>query len=69
MLQPLYPQGKDLSTHWLGGWVDCRARLDVVMKKKILVCQESNPSRPAHGLHQLILFNIDIAECARFHCI
>jgi hypothetical protein len=31
-------------THWIGGWVDPRAVLDVVVKKKILSpYQDSNP--------------------------
>jgi hypothetical protein len=31
----LYIQGKTASTHWTGGWVDPRAYLDVVEKRKI----------------------------------
>jgi hypothetical protein len=31
-------------THWLGGWVDSRASLDTVVKRKILSpCRDSNP--------------------------
>jgi len=32
---PLYPQGKSPGTHWIGGWVDPRAALNVVVKRKI----------------------------------
>jgi hypothetical protein len=34
-------------THWIGGWVGSRVRLDAVEKRKLLPCRESNPSRPA----------------------
>jgi hypothetical protein len=39
---------RDLGTHWIGGWVDLRARLDAVEQKKISSPYwESNPGRPA----------------------
>jgi hypothetical protein len=38
-------------THWIGDWLDPRANLDSVVKKKNpCSCQESNPACPAHGL-------------------
>jgi hypothetical protein len=41
-------------THWIGGWVDPRAILDTVVKRKISsLCQESNPRTPiVHPLAQ-----------------
>jgi hypothetical protein len=42
------PQGRDLGTHWIGGWVGSRAGLDIVVKRKIRsICQDSNPDHPA----------------------
>jgi hypothetical protein len=49
--QPVYHQGKDPRTHWIGGWVAPRATLDmVVMRKYPYPRWESNPGRPAHSL-------------------
>jgi hypothetical protein len=31
-------------THWIGDWVGPRVGLDVVEKRKILPCRESNPA-------------------------
>jgi len=33
--RPLYPQGRAPGTHWRRGWVDPRAVLDVMVKRKI----------------------------------
>jgi hypothetical protein len=34
-------------THWIGGWVDPRAVLDAVVKRKVpSSCRESNPRTP-----------------------
>jgi hypothetical protein len=33
---PLYPRGKSPRYHWIGGWVDPRAGLDDVKKRKFL---------------------------------
>jgi hypothetical protein len=33
MFEPLYTQGKSSYIHWIGGWVDPRAGLNVVAKK------------------------------------
>jgi hypothetical protein len=41
-LRSLYPRGKNPGIHWIGGWVCFRADLDVVEKRKILPCRESN---------------------------
>jgi len=42
--RPLYPQGKNPRTHWLGGWVGSRAALDVAVKGKIpSPYRDSNP--------------------------
>jgi hypothetical protein len=38
------PQGKAPDTYQIGGWVDTRAGLDAVVKRKIPShCQDSNP--------------------------
>jgi hypothetical protein len=34
--RPLYPRGRALGTHWVGGWVGPRAGLDTVEKVKSL---------------------------------
>jgi hypothetical protein len=34
--RPLYSQGKKAGTHWIGGWVNPRAGLDDVEKRKFL---------------------------------
>jgi hypothetical protein len=46
MPQPLYTKGKNLSTHWIGGWVDPGAGLDNVEKRKFSTPPDlnSNPS-------------------------
>jgi hypothetical protein len=51
------PRGRNPGTHWIGGWVDPRAGLEVVSKRKILPCRESNPSSPTLIL-SLIIQNI-----------
>jgi len=33
-LQPLYPQGKSPSTHWIGVWVGLKAGMDVMVRRK-----------------------------------
>jgi hypothetical protein len=40
MPRPLYPGGKSPSTLWIGGWVDPRAGLDDVEKRKFLTLPE-----------------------------
>jgi hypothetical protein len=48
---PLIPGEGATDTHWIGGWVNPRANLDVVAKRKSpYPCQESNPGCPAHSL-------------------
>jgi hypothetical protein len=44
---PSYSQGKIPCTHQIGGWVDPAIGLDVVEKRRILHCRESNPCLPA----------------------
>jgi hypothetical protein len=40
----LLPREKALGAHWIGSWLDPRAGLDVVVKRKIPIpCRESNP--------------------------
>jgi hypothetical protein len=34
-------------THWIGGWMGCRAGLDDVKSRKILPCRDSNPDPSA----------------------
>jgi hypothetical protein len=34
--RPLYPRERTPDTHWIGGWVDPRAGLDDVEKRKFL---------------------------------
>jgi hypothetical protein len=43
------PGERASGTHWIGGWVGPRVRLDAVEKRKILHCRESNPGRPARS--------------------
>jgi len=35
---PGYSWGRSPCTHWTGGWVGCRADLNVAAKKKSLLC-------------------------------
>jgi hypothetical protein len=45
--RPLYPRERTSDTYWIGHWVDPRAVLDVVVKRKIPSPQrESNPRTP-----------------------
>jgi hypothetical protein len=45
--RPLYPMERALGAHWIGGWVDPRAVLDTVVKRKIpRPRRESNPRTP-----------------------
>jgi hypothetical protein len=46
MPQPVYPQEKTPGTHWIGGWVDPRAGLNDMEKRKFLTLLELklNPS-------------------------
>jgi hypothetical protein len=38
------PPGKELGTHWIGGWVGLRAGLDAGMRRKIPApYRDSNP--------------------------
>jgi hypothetical protein len=47
----LLPREGAPGTHWIGGWVDPRAGLDAVAKRKIpSPCRGSNPDRPIHSL-------------------
>jgi hypothetical protein len=53
-----YPRGKSPGTHWIGGWVEPRAGLDDMEKRKFLTLPglELRPlSRPARrqSLYQL----------------
>jgi hypothetical protein len=44
------PGEKAHGTHWIGGWVDPRAGLDTVEKRKISCpCRKSKPGRPARS--------------------
>jgi hypothetical protein len=50
--RPLYPQERTTCTHWIGGWVDPRASLDDVEKRKFLILSGLELrflSRPAHS--------------------
>jgi hypothetical protein len=40
--RPYYPRGKSTGTHWTGGWVDLRAGLDDLEKRKFFTLQDSN---------------------------
>jgi len=46
MLWLLYLQGNRPGTHWIGGWVDPRAILDAVAKKKYSVIDVSGNRTP-----------------------
>jgi hypothetical protein len=54
-LRPPFPPGKNPVAHWTGRWVGPRASFDVVPKRKIPPCQESNHGRPAHRLRNWAL--------------
>jgi hypothetical protein len=44
------PGERTTGTHWTGGWVGLRVRLDAGVGRKILcVCQGSNPDRPVRS--------------------
>jgi hypothetical protein len=47
--RPLYPWEKNPGTQWVGRWVGPRTDLDLVTKRKILPCRESNPGFSAHS--------------------
>jgi hypothetical protein len=59
------PLRKDLVTHWIGGWVGLRAGLNVVTKRKILLCQESNPGLPACSQSQNVKCLCNCTELMR----
>lgn len=42
------PGERACDAHWIGGWVGPRISLDIMEKRKILHCWESNPGHPAH---------------------
>jgi hypothetical protein len=43
----LYPRGKDVGTHWIGGWAGLRSGLDTEAWGKIpCLCRGTNPGRP-----------------------
>jgi hypothetical protein len=46
MPQPLYPIGKSLGAHWVGGWVDLRTGLDAVewVQKSLAPARNRNPA-------------------------
>lgn len=50
ILWPLNPPGKNHNTHWIESWVGYKASLEVWVKRKILPCQNSNPSHSSHSL-------------------
>jgi hypothetical protein len=63
---PLYPGGKETSTHWIGGWVGPRAGLDDVKKKKFLTLPglELRPlDRPARSQSLYRLRYLDSLTC------
>jgi hypothetical protein len=76
--QPLYPQGKSPSTHWIGGWVGPRVVLEAVVKRKIpspAPLLESNPRTPivqpvAQSLYRLSYHRSQTIPGGRFkgHC-
>jgi hypothetical protein len=46
----LYPRGNDHGTHWIGGWVACRAGLDTEARRKnplpLGAIEPGSPGRP-----------------------
>jgi hypothetical protein len=49
--RPLYSRRKIPGTHRIGGWLNSRAGLEAVKKKKCpCPCRESNPGRPTRNL-------------------
>jgi hypothetical protein len=57
------PPGKEpFDTHWAGGWVEPRACLDTVVKRKIpSPCQESN-TKPGLVHHRLVAVLTEISR-------
>jgi hypothetical protein len=48
--RPLYPQRKNPSTHWIGGWEGPRGGLDAVVKRKIPgPYRDSKPNHPVRS--------------------
>jgi hypothetical protein len=43
MPQLLYPQERAPIPHWIGGWLESRAGLNIMEKKKILALPEIQP--------------------------
>jgi hypothetical protein len=53
--RPLYPRERAPGTHWIGGWVDLRAGLDTVWKRKIpSPRRESNTDHPIVQWHHML---------------
>jgi hypothetical protein len=48
--RPLLPAGRNYGLHWARGWLGLRTGLNVVAKREVLSCRESNPGRPARSL-------------------
>jgi hypothetical protein len=55
---PFYPGGRTPGTHWVGGWVDPKAGLDIEARGKILLIllgiEHRSPDRPVRS-HDTIL--------------
>jgi hypothetical protein len=43
------PRERAPGTQWIGGWVGPRTGLEVVEKRNIFPCRQSNPGRPARS--------------------
>jgi hypothetical protein len=75
---PLYPRGKSPGTHWVGGWVDPRAGLNEVEKRKFLTPPglKLRPlGRPAHSqlLYRppikVLKITVSMCDCRTIHLI
>jgi hypothetical protein len=44
------PPGNSPGAHWTGGWVDPRASLDIMKKRKVLLLWDLKPGRPANSV-------------------
>jgi hypothetical protein len=56
--QPLYPRESTPGTHWIGGWVDRRATLDDVEKRKFLTLQGLKLRPLGHPARDLSLYQL-----------
>jgi hypothetical protein len=60
------PRERAPGTHWIGGWVDPRAVLDAVVKRKITnPRRESNPENPDRPARSSALYRLSCCICCQ----